>query len=251
MTTQQNLKIVGKLKKYISAKKDDQLIKNVSKRIFDYLEEKYFMNMPDGYSFEYSDYIDTKFVEEYWKLNNANPSDMEWLKHAKSNTENFVRVKPDGGYIFIKQVDENNNMINQFPVLCSEMKKQGTNPNQAKGNAIERSFKNISFFCNAVCKFSDVSPFIVFCHGIDFNDAGICSRFIIGTQCKINTFDYLKSNDGRLVASIFTKEDSFSEDELFDYCKKLADLIMNHYLNTIFTKKEKKSFIQRIFSWAV
>jgi type II restriction enzyme len=55
-------------------------------------------------------------------------------------------MKPDGGIMFI--VDKNNI---KYPILITEMKKQGTNDEviamtgkaQASGNAIERLGKNV------------------------------------------------------------------------------------------------------------
>lgn len=246
MTTQQNLKKVGKIVKYTSAKTDDKLIKDVSKKLFDYIEEEYLMSLPEGFSFEYTDIIDSGFISDIWHLNGASIECMNHINSLKTTNGNNTQFKPDGGFIFLKQVDENNNTVNFFPVICSEMKKQGTNPNQAKGNAFERINSSINMF-NNVCRFSHISPYIAFCHGIDFIDQSILSRLKGASNIKnFDKINFIKNNDFNAI-SIFTKEEPFTQEELYNNCKNLVDKVMNYYINNNFNKpitKNNTSFIK-------
>ena len=77
-------------------------------------------------------------------------------------------LQPDGGIIW---------MDDTFPILISEMKRQGTNNErekegkgrQAVGNAIERLGKNLKGF-DCLYENDDILPFICFCWGCDVVD---------------------------------------------------------------------------------
>lgn len=78
------------------------------------------------------------------------------------------KIAPDGGVIWMDE---------KYPILISEMKRQGTNEErikegkgkQAIGNAIERLGKNlIGFKC--LYENEDILPFVCFCWGCDVVD---------------------------------------------------------------------------------
>jgi len=79
-------------------------------------------------------------------------------------------IRPDGGILFIKDVDHK-----QYPILIVEVKNQGTNDlrekeglgRQAKGNAIERLGKNVIGLRTALSSES-IFPFVCFGYGCDF-----------------------------------------------------------------------------------
>lgn len=83
-------------------------------------------------------------------------------------------LQPDGGVIW---------MDNTYPILISEMKRQGTNnereaegkDKQAVGNAIERLGKNLKGF-DCLYEKDDILPFICFCWGCDVVDGTFLSK---------------------------------------------------------------------------
>ena len=93
-------------------------------------------------------------------------------------------LQPDGGVIW---------MDNKFPILISEMKRQGTNnerkkegkDKQAIGNAIERLGKNLKGF-DCLYENDDILPFVCFCWGCDVIDGTF-----LGKMYTLNSFNEL------------------------------------------------------------
>lgn len=93
----------------------------------------------------------------------------------KSNNVRMVQTytKPDGGIFFLNYRD--GDVLYTNPLLSYECKKQGTNKKrmkqglkkQAKGNAIERAFKNVCFF-KKTFKHVKANFYLVFGYGDDF-----------------------------------------------------------------------------------
>lgn len=99
---------------------------------------------------------------------------------------NYTRhgIQPDGGVIW---------MDDTYPILISEMKRQGTNnermaegkTKQAVGNAIERLGKNLKGF-DCLFENDDILPFICFCWGCDVVD-----ETFLGKLYTLNSFNEL------------------------------------------------------------
>ena len=93
-------------------------------------------------------------------------------------------LQPDGGVIW---------MDDTYPILISEMKRQGTNDErvaegkkkQAVGNAIERLGKNLKGF-ECLYENDDIMPFICFCWGCDVVDGTF-----LGKLYTLNSFNEL------------------------------------------------------------
>lgn len=93
-------------------------------------------------------------------------------------------LQPDGGVIW---------MDGKFPILISEMKRQGTNDErekegkgkQAVGNAIERLGKNLKGF-DCLYENDDILPFVCFCWGCDVLDGTF-----LGKLYTLNSFNEL------------------------------------------------------------
>ena len=97
-------------------------------------------------------------------LRNSYP-DVEFFNYHDRSS-----MRPDGGILVLESMEGE-----QYPILISEKKNQGTNdiretegmPKQAKGNAIERLGKNVIGFRAAMLKES-IFPFVCFGDGCDF-----------------------------------------------------------------------------------
>ena len=170
-------------------------------------------------------------------------------------------VKPDGGILFV--------VINgkRYPILVTEAKKQGTNhereaiidlhnqgigsnevatrlgmtlkkveriikqgnKKQAKGNAIERAFKNFEEF-RIYFEEYDYFPYLIFAYGCDFEDgSSINDRMDAMTRYKPRNKEYI-FND-RQLATIYVQDKPFTDQEIFDRIKNVSTQVINHLLN--------------------
>ena len=170
-------------------------------------------------------------------------------------------VKPDGGILFA--------VINgkRYPILVTEAKKQGTNheraaiielfnqgigsneiaarlgvtlkkverivtqgnKKQAKGNAIERAFKNWAEF-QIYFEGYDYFPYVIFAYGCDFEyGSSILDRLDAMTRYKPRNKEYI-FND-RQLATIYIQSKPFTNEEIFDRIKLISTQVIEHILN--------------------
>lgn len=141
-------------------------------------------------------------------------------------------IRPDGGCIFL--IDKKGN---KYPILISEIKKQGTNnklvkegkDKQSKGNAIERLGKNVCAF-RAMLTEEDIFPFICFGSGCDFEPSStILDRVsciaMFGELNKVNVH-----NNGRFQhGSYFFREEDWTLKEIEDLFKVIVDESIRYY----------------------
>lgn len=134
------------------SKYDDSTAKEASRAVVDILTQLY-----PQHTFEMKSNLTFTEIEEY--ANRKFNIDYDYTKR---------KLQPDGGVIW---------MDDTYPILISEMKRQGTNDErekegkgkQAVGNAIERLGKNlIGFKC--LYENDSILPFICFCWGCDVTD---------------------------------------------------------------------------------
>lgn len=134
------------------SKYDDSTAKEASRAVVDILTQLY-----PQHTFEMKNNLTFTEIEEY--ANRKFNIDYDYTKR---------KLQPDGGVIW---------MDDTYPILISEMKRQGTNDErekegkgkQAVGNAIERLGKNlIGFKC--LYENDSILPFICFCWGCDVTD---------------------------------------------------------------------------------
>ena len=125
-------------------------------------------------------------------------------------------VSPDGGVLFVKYKGE------EYPILISEAKKQGTNvirldeglKKQSKGNAIERAFKNIDEF-KLYCEDLDYFPYVIFACGCDFESgSSILDRLDAMTRYEPRNVNYVADLPQKV--TIYVQDEYFSADEMFD-----------------------------------
>lgn len=247
--TQKNLQIVGKIRKNLSSKEDDNNLKIVIDNIIEYFNGKYGYKLPENWQLVYDENISSELLNIIMINNNVPYDERKWILSCKTDKMNVCSIKTDGGFLYLKKIDNYGNIIELHPVLCSEMKKQGTIRGQAKGNAIERIFKNYNFFVDGICKYEDLTPFVAFCHGIDFTDEFILSKLRMGSINEVNKIQCIKTiykKNNRYYefpkTSLMCKENDWTISEMFEICKTIVDIVMDYYDKTIF-KKEKKCLI--------
>lgn len=142
-------------------------------------------------------------------------------KYIPQNKKSFV--SPDGG---ILSIDFGGGEI--YPILISEAKKQGTNDirkveglgKQAKGNAIERVYKNVEelklYFSNL-----NYFPYVVFAFGCDFEPgSSILDRLDALTKYKDRNVNYFLMGDQ--TTTVYVKSSGFTLKEMYSIMKMLA-----------------------------
>lgn len=165
-------------------------------------------------------------------------------------------VSPDGGVLFVKYKRK------EYPILISEAKKQGTNffkkdgtlkenltlkqrllamssLTQAKGNAVERAYKNIEEF-KLYCEDLNYFPYVLFACGCDFaSDSTILDRCSAMTRkspfnvnyvadCeerkKIGQYVYIRKTQK---VTLYIQEDYFTANEMFEKIYEVAKTSLN------------------------
>ncbi len=152
------------------------------------------------------------------------PLDRERHKLQSKNTG----IRPDGGVLMI--------VINgkRFPLIASEHKKQGDGKNQSKGNAIERSSKNIMFMQTWMAS-EGILPYLFICCGKDFSQGSyIIDR--VATMMHnypLNKINLYKDKYGIGGPSLFYRaeggHEAFSEKEMYDLCHEIAEKSLLYY----------------------
>jgi len=152
--------------------------------------------------------------------------------YRPENDKSFV--KPDGGIIEVKIGKS------WYPLLISEMKKQGTNQErekegkkkQAKGNAIERASKNVDEF-RLWCanKKLNYFPYVMFASGCDFHvGSTIYDRCDPLTSYKPRNNINILTDCRIQPATLFIQEKSWTRTEVLKRLRECIDVTLNHIL---------------------
>ena len=148
---------------------------------------------------------------------------IDW-KSYKPDSARSTGPKPDGGIIYVHGYNGR-----KYPVLIAEAKKQGTNKKrikkgmkrQAKGNAIERAYKNVKeveIFTNDL----DYFPYVVVAHGDDFEKGSSINDRLDGlTKYHPRNKDYTLDKDQK--TTVYVQEREFTRKEIY---KRLKSCIM-------------------------
>lgn len=192
------------------------------------------------------DYLEDRFGgkiilihEKQWYLkdiiNELRPEfpDIDLHCHSKN-----TYMKPDGGILTIKSSKDS---TLTYPILISEVKRQGTNDlrekegqsKQAKGNAIERLGKNLIGFRTALLRES-IFPFVCFGYGCDFEE-GSSTLDKVSTMAmfgKLNKTYLYNEEDGRFNrGSFYFRAEEWTADEMFDIMKDIAERAVLYYFS--------------------
>jgi|ETNvirnome_2_130_1030620.scaffolds.fasta_scaffold08262_2 type II restriction enzyme len=135
--------------------------------------------------------------------------------------------KPDGGIITATKNDKS------YIIYVGEAKKQGTNdiralegkPKQSKGNAIERSYKNIQEVRMLMhMQGGGYLPYVLFCHGCDFEPgSSILDRATALTWNSPFNRIYCENVSGFERASVFVSPEGFTREEMVDISFEMCE----------------------------
>jgi type II restriction enzyme len=141
------------------------------------------------------------------------------------------RLEPDGGVIW---------MDGKYPILISEMKRQGTNDErikegkkkQAVGNAIERLGKNLIGFKN-LYENDDILPFCCFCWGCDVtNETFLGKLYTLNSFYELNiVYDKPNNYRNKPFTCILKEEGAYTLEELVMVMLQVAVGAIEYYTN--------------------
>jgi type II restriction enzyme len=146
-------------------------------------------------------------------------------------------MRPDGGILSVVSQDGK-----KYPILITEVKNQGTNdilmaqgkPKQSKGNAIERLGKNVIGF-RTVLLHESIFPFVCFGDGCDFaSDSSILDRVItISMFGELNKIRVHNEGPNGIFnrGSFYFREKKWSEKEMFEIMKEVAEKSVYYYFS--------------------
>jgi type II restriction enzyme len=147
-----------------------------------------------------------------------------------------AHMKPDGGFLSLRGKDGDD-----YPILISEVKNQGTNDlraeegkaKQAMGNAIERLGKNVIGIRTAMLG-EGIVPFVCFGYGVDFaEDSSILDRVAtIAMFGKLNEIYVMNAgNEDRFNrGSFFFRRERWTEDEMTKIMLDIGTRSIHYYL---------------------
>ena len=141
-----------------------------------------------------------------------------------------THILPDGGVVYCEIQNQKYMTINCFPLFCSEYKKQGTDPNQAKGNVIERAFKNWTEYKMLTLN-QMFSSYYLFCSGIDFEEGStIRDRLTSATLKRPFNISYYEKIKGDSSASVYLNPKTWTCDEMADIMFEDSKKIIDRYI---------------------
>lgn len=143
--------------------------------------------------------------------------------------------KPDGGVTYYELNTQKNMALNMAPLFTAEYKKQGDGKDQAKGNAIERCYKNVKEY-ELLNINSPFFLYFLFCSGDDFKkDSTIRDRLGALTLKRPFNETYFKKERGYSSCSVYLQDKGYWDKEtmsqiIFEGCKQVIDtyLIKNN-----------------------
>lgn len=140
-------------------------------------------------------------------------------------------LQPDGGVIW---------MDDKYPILITEMKRQGTNnerekegkTKQAVGNAIERLGKNLKGF-DCLYENDDILPFICFCWGCDVVDGTFLGKlYTLNSFNELNViYDTPIKTRNKPFTCLLKKEAPFTLEEMVITMLQVAVSSIQYYEN--------------------
>lgn len=221
-----NLKKQGEIIKNTLSVIEDKLLFEANEKLETYLRGN--IEIPDGWDIEHFKTIPTKLIILKLRNDGIPYSRIKYLESPNPNGESS-EIKPDGGCVAAVKRDNKENIIAWYPLVISESKHQGTDdkPEQAKGNAIERVFKNYNV-TTKLCHRDKVTPFVCFCQGCDMESEFIRNKIRQGAcEPGLNTIkndDY----DFRQV-SFWMRKEPWNCNEIFEKIKSCALEAFEYY----------------------
>jgi len=201
----------------------EQSVTKALLKTIEYIEDKFNVNL---------DHISDLFLKDIVLELRERYKDVDFsYKFDKSS------MRPDGGILSIVSKDGK-----KYPILITEVKNQGTNdilmaqgkPKQSKGNAIERLGKNVIGF-RTVLLHESIFPFVCFGDGCDFaSDSSILDRVItISMFGELNKIRVHNEGPNGIFnrGSFYFREKKWSEKEMFEIMKEVAEKSVYYYFS--------------------
>jgi type II restriction enzyme len=206
-----------------TSRKMEQSVTKALLKTIEYIEEKFNVNF---------DHVSDLFLKDIVMELRERYTDVDFsYKFDKSS------MRPDGGILSIISKDGK-----KYPILITEVKNQGTNdilmaqgkPKQSKGNAIERLGKNVIGF-RTVLLHESIFPFVCFGDGCDFaSDSSILDRVItISMFGELNKIRVHNEGPNGIFnrGSFYFREKKWSEKEMFEIMKEVAEKSVYYYFS--------------------
>jgi type II restriction enzyme len=206
-----------------TSRKMEQSVTKALLKTIEYIEEKFNVNL---------DHVSDLFLKDIVMELRERYTDVDFsYKFDKSS------MRPDGGILSIISKDGK-----KYPILITEVKNQGTNdilmaqgkPKQSKGNAIERLGKNVIGF-RTVLLHESIFPFVCFGDGCDFaSDSSILDRVItISMFGELNKIRVHNEGPNGIFnrGSFYFREKKWSEKEMFEIMKEVAEKSVYYYFS--------------------
>lgn len=180
-------------------------------------------------------HYDSSFIDFHWVKKIPQKVIIDSTKKYFGSNHNYYEghdphILPDGGVVYCEIQNQKYMTINSFPLFGSEYKKQGTDPDQAKGNAIERAFKNWSEY--KLLTISQMfSSYYLFCSGLDFEEgSSIRDRLTSATIKRPFNISYFEKIKGESSASVYLNSKTWTCDEMVDIMFKDSKKIIDEYI---------------------
>lgn len=225
----------GKSKTQFSTN-DDNTHKAVMVALYNEYKEKLNAFEKDGWSLEYATKIKPSDILN--KLGKVAPSYMvEAMADNKKLNGSENSITPDGGVIWMVKRNSFGAIEDYKILLITEAKSQDSAGETLGGNAIERMHKNIDWVKNYVQYGESWMPYIITCHGNDFNPNRKSGRYQYGkmiANCpKLNAY-WFGSNLGEPKwATVFIpdyeKSAFFTEEDYLTIFRQGIELSIEHH----------------------
>ena len=180
-------------------------------------------------------HYDSAFIDFHWTKKILQKAIVESTKKHYGPNHDYYEgddpyILPDGGVVYCEIQNQKYMTINCFPLFCSEYKKQGTDPNQTKGNIIERAFKNWTEYKMLTLN-QMFSSYYLFCSGIDFEEGStIRDRLTSATLKRPFNISYYEKIKGDSSASVYLNPKTWTCDEMADIMFEDSKKIIDRYI---------------------
>ncbi len=180
-------------------------------------------------------HYDSAFIVFHWTKIIPQKAIVESVKKHYGPNHDYYEgddpyILPDGGVVYCEIQNQKYMAINCFPLFGSEYKKQGTDPDQAKGNAVERAFKNWTEYKMLTLN-QMFSSYYIFCSGPDFEEgSSIRDRLTSATLKRPFNISYYEKIKGDSSASLYLNPKTWTCDEMADIMFEDSKKIIDRYI---------------------
>lgn len=220
----ENCRKQGKIVKNSVSYLEDETLLKMSQKLVNYLRGN--VRIHDDWEFVHLETISMNLVTLKLRNEGIPYKALTHLTIPNLNGEKS-NIKPDGGCVAAVKKNDGGEIVSWFPLVASESKHQGSidKPKQAKGNAIERVFKNYNVIVN-ICRNDRITPFVCFCQGCDMNNEYVKNKLRQGFNCDIGSQSIKTDDYDFRKPQIWAREETWTPDEIYE---KLKSCVLEAY----------------------